>query len=150
AVAAFATPAGLYLGATAILLSLPGRYRVPRPTGSTVRHDIREGLRELWRQGTVRRLAAVSSASDRAHAAFFAVLVVFAVGPASAMHLSGLGFSLILTAAAVGAVSGSAAADRLGARLPPRTILTAAVLGLGLCFGAPAVVANPFVVAGTL
>jgi MFS family permease len=152
AVAAFVSPAALYLCAGGLLFTMAGQYRVTpvNATRTSVMTDIKEGLRELWGEATLRRLAVFSSVANLANSAFFAVFVVFAVGARSTMHLSAFQFSLLLTAAAVGAVTGSTAADRLGSRMAPRTVLTVAVLALALCFGTPFLIAQPVVVGAAL
>ncbi|HEY0636147.1 MAG TPA: MFS transporter [Pseudonocardiaceae bacterium] len=147
AVVGLAVPGGLYLAAAVVLLGLAGRYRVPRPdTTTTVRRDIREGLAVLWRQTALRRLAVYGAVAGGINMAFFAVFIVFAVGDASAMRLSPFGYSLLITAAAAGAVLGATLADRISRRLSPPVVLTAVVVALGLCFGTPALTPNPYVI----
>jgi MFS family permease len=142
-------PAGLYLLAAIALAALSGREYVAVRTGTTtVRADVREGLVALWSNTTLRRLAVFGAVSTLTNTAFFAVFLVFALSPA--MGLSGFEYSLLLTAAAVGAVSGSLAADRLGERLRPRVLLSSVVAALALCFATPVVTVNPFLIAGAL
>ncbi len=61
-------------------------HRFPGPARTTVRADIAEGLRFLWRQRLLRRFAALVGAFNFAVNATTAVLVLYAVGPASAMR----------------------------------------------------------------
>ena len=146
---ALITPAGFYLLAAMALAALPDRrYTVARTETTTVRADVREGLVVLWRNLTLRRLALLGAVSTLTNTAFFAVFVVFALSPA--MGLSGFEYSLLLTAAAVGAVSGSLTAARVGERLRPRVLLSLVVVALALCFATPTVTANPFLIAGAL
>lgn len=146
---ALITPAGFYLLAAMALAALPDRrYTVARTETTTVRADVREGLVALWRDLTLRRLALLGAVSTLTNTAFFAVFVVFALSPA--MGLSGFEYSLLLTAAAVGAVSGSLTAARVGERLRPRVLLSLVVVALALSFATPAVTSNPFLIAGAL
>jgi MFS family permease len=152
---ALAVPAGLYLGGSLALLALAGafgaRRELPAAKGpASVLHEAKEGLVTLWRDTALRRLALYGAVSAFTNMAFFAVFVVFAVGKASSLHLSSFEYSLLLTAAATGAVTGSALADRLGRLLPPKVVLTAVLVALAVCFGTPALIANPFAVAGAL
>lgn len=106
-VAGFAVPAALWLAAVGGLLLLPGSFRVEREQKTTLRFDIKEGLKFLWNQKILRTLAVMTGVFNFASSAAFAVLVLFAVGPGSAMGLSEIGFGLLLTTSAVGAFIGS-------------------------------------------
>ncbi|MFE2068060.1 MFS transporter [Streptomyces sp. NPDC059467] len=149
---ALAAPAGLYLAAVVVLLPLRGRFtaRHRTATRSSVMADVREGVKVLWRDRTLLRIALFQSCSQFANMAFFSVFVVFAVGSSSSLRLSAFGYSLLITAAAVGAVIGSACADQVIGRLSGRTILLAMTGGLALCFAAPAAFADPFTVGAAL
>ena len=149
-VAGLAVPAALWLAAVGGLLLVPGRYRIERNQATTLRFDIGEGLRFLWNQKILRALALMTGVFNFASSAAFALLVLFAVGPASAMKLSDPGFGLLLTASAVGAFVGSFIADRAEARLGRSKALALAVLGVALFVGAPAVTSNPYVLGPAL
>jgi MFS family permease len=150
-VVALAVPAGLYLAGAIALTALVGRFSVPRPEArSSMRRDMADGLRALWSDGNLRRLALYGAVTNGTNMAFFAVFVVFAVGAHAPMHLTNFGFSLLLIAAAAGATIGSACADRIGRLLRPRVLLTAVLVALAVCFGTPAVTANPVAVAAAL
>ncbi|MFI6685152.1 MFS transporter [Streptomyces sp. NPDC050485] len=146
------TPAGLYLAAVVVLLPLSGRFTAQHhtTTRSSVMADVKAGVKELWRDKALFQIALFQSCSQFANMAFFSVFVVFAVGSSSALGLSEFGYSLLITAAAAGAVLGSVCADRVIGRLRGRTVLLLMTGGLTLCFGAPAVLANPFAVGAAL
>ncbi|MFI6644560.1 MFS transporter [Streptomyces sp. NPDC050504] len=145
------TPAGLYLAACVVLLPLAGRFTAQHtePLGS-IWTGIGEGVRELRKDRDLFGLAVFQSGTQFVNMAFFAVFVVFAVGSSSAMGLSEFGYSLLITAAAAGAVTGSVCADRVIGRLPGRTVLLLMTGGLALCFGVPAASSQPLVVGAAL
>ena len=144
-VAGFAVPAALWLAAVGVLLMVPGTFRVEREQKSTLRSDIGEGLRFLWNQKILRTLAVMTGVFNFASSAAFAVLVLFAVGPASEMKLSEVGFGLLLTTSALGSVVGSFISERVEARLGRSKSLTLTVFGCALFIGAPALTNNPYV-----
>lgn len=144
-VAGFAVPAALWLAAVGGLLQLPGSFRVEREQKTTLRFDIREGLRYLWNQKNLRTLAVMTGVLNFASSAAFAVLVLFAVGPSSEMGLSEVGFGLLLTTSAVGAFIGSFISESVEAKLGRSKSLALAILGCALFVGAPALTHNPYI-----
>lgn len=144
-IAGFAVPAALWLAAVGGLLLVPGGFRVERAQKTTLRFDVGEGLRFLWNQKILRTLAGMTGIFNFASSAAFAVLVLFAVGPTSAMQLSEVGFGLLLTASALGAFVGSFIAERVEARLGRSKSLALTIMGGALLVGAPAVTSNPYV-----
>lgn len=148
-VAGFAVPAALWLAAVGGLLQLPGSFRVEREQKTTLRFDIREGLRYLWNQKILRTLAVMTGVLIFASSAAFAVLVLFAVGPSPEMGLSEVGFGLLLTTSAVGAFIGSFISESVEAKLGRSKSLALAILGCALFVGAPALTHNPYIL-GTI
>ncbi|KOX07836.1 MFS transporter [Nocardiopsis sp. NRRL B-16309] len=146
-VAAFAAPAGLWLAALGVLVTVGGRYRVERAAPAPLRSDIAEGLRFLWRDRLLRTLAAMVGVSNFATNAAFAVLVLYAVGPDSALGLTEPGYGLLMTAAAAGSLLGALGADRVERLLGRARSLWLTVLTFALLVGAPALSTNPFAVA---
>ena len=149
-VAGFAVPAALWLAAVGALLLLPGSFRVERTQKTTLRFDIKEGLKFLWNQRILRTLALMTGILNFASSAAFAVLVLFAVGPRSEMGLSDVGFGLLLTTSAVGAFVGSFIAEPVEAKLGRSKSLALTILGCALFVGAPALTSNPFVLGAIL
>ncbi|MFD1847308.1 MFS transporter [Arthrobacter flavus] len=144
-VAGFALPSALWLAAVGGLLLLPGSFRVEREQKTTLRFDIGEGLKFLWNQKILRTLALMTGILNFASSAAFAVLVLFAVGPASEMRLSEVGFGLLLTASAIGAFIGSFIAESVEAKLGRSKSLALTILGCALFVGGPALTSNPYV-----
>lgn len=144
-VAGLAVPAALWFAAVGGLLLVPGAFRMERKQTTTLRFDIGEGLRFLWNQKILRTLAVMTGVFNFASSGAFAVLVLFAVGPASNMKLSEVGFGLLLTTSALGAFAGSFISEWAEARLGRSKSLTLAVLGVALFVGAPAMTDNPYI-----
>ena len=144
-VAGLAVPAALWLAAVGGLLLVPGAFRMEREQKTTLRFDIGEGLRFLWKQKILRTLAVMTGVFNFASSAAFAVLVLFAVGPASEMKLSEVGFGLLLTTSALGAFVGSFISERVEARLGRSRSLTLTILGVAVFVGAPALTNSPYV-----
>ena len=78
--------------------------------------------------------------------AVWAILVLYAVGPRSAMGLSKPAFGLLLSTVAAGSLVGSLIAERVEQRLGRARSLTLSILGNALLVGSPALTANPFLV----
>ncbi|MFD7657708.1 MFS transporter [Actinosynnema sp. NPDC059797] len=147
AVAAFTAPAALWLVAVAALATVRGTFRVPRERRTTLRADIAEGLRFLLRHRLLRALAAMVGVFNLANSAATAVFVLYAVGPGSAMGLTGEVFGLLLTTPALGSLAGSLAAERVVARLGRAGALGAGFGAGALILAAPAVTTNAYAVA---
>ncbi|WP_051533272.1 MFS transporter [Arthrobacter sp. 9MFCol3.1] len=145
AVAGVAVPAAFWLAAVGGLFLVPGAFRTEREQKTTLRFDIGEGLRFLWNQKILRTLAVMTGVFNFASSAAFAVLVLFAVGPASQMGLSEVGFGLLLTTSALGAFVGSFISERVEARLGRSKSLMLTIFGAALFVGAPAMTDNPYV-----
>lgn len=143
---AFATPAALWAVAVGGLMLVRGRFRIEREQPTTIRSDVAEGLRFLWRQRLLRNLAVMVGVSNFATNATFAVLVLYAVGPTSAIRLSEPAYGLLLTTVAAGSLIGFLVADRVEEKLGRARSLLLTILGSTLLLGAPAVTADPFVI----
>ncbi len=143
---AFATPAALWAVAVAVLLLVHGPFRIERDERTTMRADVAEGLRFLWRQRLLRTLAVIVGVFNFASNATWAILVLYAVGPASAMGLSEPAYGLLLTTVAAGSLLGSLVAEWVEQRLGRARSLVLTILGCTLLVGVPAVTANPFLI----
>jgi predicted MFS family arabinose efflux permease len=127
--AAFATPAALWAAAVGVLLLLRGSFAVPRKESSTLRAEVAEGLRYLWRQRLLRTLAAMTGLFNFATNATFAVFVLYAVGPSSAMGLTGATFGLLFATLAAGNLIGALLAEPIIRRLGRSRSLFLGILG---------------------
>lgn len=147
AVFAVAAPGALWIVALVALLLVPGRFRVERPEPTTMRADVVEGLRFLWGQRVLRALALMVGGFNFASNGAFALLVLYAVGPASPMGLSEPAFGLLLTSVAIGSLVGSFLAEKVEARLGRARSLTLGFLAGALCLAVPGFTTDPYLVA---
>jgi MFS family permease len=144
---AFAASAGLWAVAVGVLLLVQGQFRVLREHRTTIRADVAEGLRFLWRHRLLRALAVMTGLFNLATNATFAVFVLYAVGPDSAMGLSEAGYGLLFATIAGGSLLGSLVADRVERRLGRARTLTLSIFGGALTVTAPALTADPLPIA---
>ena len=129
-------PALIVVAAVAVLaLRLRGRFTAPRAgvdaggdAGAGVgslRRELGEGLRVLWRHRVLRPLLIAAGLWNFASTALSAVIVLWMVGPGSAGGLSPQEWSLILLAMPVGGLLGSVVAGPLTSRWPEMRVLVA-------------------------
>ncbi|WP_323958663.1 MFS transporter [Arthrobacter sp. JZ12] len=144
-IAGFLVPAALWLAAVGALFLVGGKFRIEREQKTTLRYDIAEGLRFLWNQKILRTLAVMTGTFNFAASAAFALFVLFAVGPTSAMRLSDVGFGILLTASAAGSFIGSFLAEWAERFFGRSRLLALTIVGGSLFVGAPALSDNPYV-----
>lgn len=146
AVLAFGAPAALWFVAVGVLLLIRGGFRVERGAPTTMRADIAEGLRFLWRNRVLRTLAMMTGLFNLTSSAVFAIFVLYAVGPASAMGLTDAGYGILLTATAAGSLLGSFVAEHVERALGRARSLAISIIGGSLLLGAAAVTSNVYVI----
>ncbi|GLW48018.1 MFS transporter [Streptomyces sp. NBRC 14336] len=116
AAAPFAADAVTFLLAAALIASLrtapPERAR--RPVGSTLRREITEGLRALWRDRALRGLCAATALCNIGMGALIATLVLLVTGWLDAGNT---GYALAMTAYTVGSLAGGVAGGAVVARV---------------------------------
>lgn len=106
------------LAAVILAVGLRGNFRTPdagvprRPLG-----QVRDGLAFLARHPVLRPLVLTGSVINLASTGYFAVFVLWAVGPGSAMGLTESQFPLLTLGLALGAVGGSIITDAVQRRL---------------------------------
>jgi len=121
-------PAAIWGFALVALFSLAGSYVVNRgDTHNSITADIAEGMRYLVRHRILRMLAIMTGVSNLGFAMFFGVVVLYLVGPDSAMRLTDAQYGLILTFTALGSLLGAAIANRVATLLGRQ-----AALGVGV------------------
>ncbi|MGH2755811.1 MAG: MFS transporter [Actinomycetota bacterium] len=106
----------------------------PRPVADSaptrnIRRDIGEGLRWLWRRPLLRDLSLIAAATNLVLHATFAIAVLFAL---EILDLGEIGFGLLLSGEAFGALTGSLLAGSIKRRIGTRSTVVAALLIAGL------------------
>jgi MFS family permease len=143
--AVFGTSGILYGAAGALLLGMRGAFRPAQERPRTapvrsVRADIAEALRLLWGHRFLRTLAISAGLMNFAGAAYFAVFVLWVVGPGSRLGLDPSGYGPVITVLAVGAVAGSLLSEPVTRRVGERAMLVGAWLANGLLLVVPVAV----------
>lgn len=147
---AFGVPAASYaVGAVAAArlarpspATTPAAPRSPRAQVASVGTDVRDGMRQLWSDRLLRRLAIASSALNLANTAFFSVLVLLVIGP---MGLPRSAYGLLLAAVAIGGLLGGVTAERIVRRIGQPAVLLFGPVSIGLTYGLTSAVPHPAV-----
>ncbi|MEU1296315.1 MFS transporter [Streptomyces sp. NPDC005840] len=143
----FAVDALTFLAAAALITSLrtAAPERPPRPTGSTLRREIAEGLRVLAADRVLRGLCAATALCNVGVGALVATLVLLVT---DGLGAGSAGYAAALTGFSVGGLAGGAANRRLVARIGrTRAVLcagtaqTAALVVMGTAGGLGTLVA---------
>jgi MFS family permease len=134
----FGLPALLYAGAGLVVLTLPGSFQVERSSPTTLRTDIAEGIRYLYRHRVLRSLAILAGSLNFAAAAYLAVFVLWAVGEESRMQLTSQAYGSLFAALAAGGMLGALVAERASERLGEVRILLGGAVGSSVLLLVPA------------
>ncbi|WP_426593282.1 MFS transporter [Cellulomonas sp. McL0617] len=111
----FGLPAALAVGALALVATrVPGRYRHAAAVREHALVEVREGVRFLVHHPVLRPLLVAGSVMNMASAAYFAVFVLWMVGPGSHVGLTPSQYPLVIAFLAAGAVLGSVLAEAIG------------------------------------
>ncbi|MFC8511646.1 MFS transporter [Streptomyces sp. NPDC057257] len=106
-----------------------GGSRSRRPAGSTLRREIADGMRALWRDRDLRGLCAATALCNVGMGALIATLVILVTGWLDA---GTAGYAAATTAYTVGGLAGGAGNRRIVARLgPARSVLLAGSVQIG-------------------
>ncbi|WP_456844579.1 MFS transporter [Cellulomonas sp. P5_C6] len=120
----FGVPAGLAVAALLLVATrIPGSYKHARPEKRRATTEIREGVGFLVRHPVLRPLLVAGSVMNMANTGYFAVFVLWVVGPGSRVGLEPERYPLVVAVLAVGAVAGSIAAEPLGRFVPEVRLL---------------------------
>ena len=122
----FGLDAVSFVVAVVLVLSMPGSFVAQRESSdvTTMWHDEREGARWLLHHRLLRTLALLLAVVNGGFAACEATLVLFSL---DVLHVSQLGYSLLLALMAVGAVAGGAMASRLRDAIGARRVVAVSV-----------------------
>jgi MFS family permease len=141
-------PIALWAAAVVALLLVRGSFKAGNHNGRrpVLRADIAEGLCFVWSTSILRTFTVMTGAFNFASSATQAVLVLYAVGPGSAMRLSEAGYGWLLSLIAAGCLVGSFFAEAAERRLgKARTIGIAYFFGAA-SIGTPALTAHPVLI----
>ncbi|MBX3093887.1 MAG: MFS transporter [Cryobacterium sp.] len=148
AVIAFAVPAGLWLAAVGVLFLVRGSFRVEREAPASMRSEIMVGLRFLWSSRVLRTLAFMTGLFNLTSSAVFAVFVLYAAGPESAMKLTDAQVGILFTTTAIGSLLGSFVAARIENALGRSLTLILSVVGASVLLLVPAFTTDAFIIGG--
>lgn len=147
AVAAFAAPAGLWLLAVVALFLVRGEFTIARDAPASMRAEIMVGLKFLWSNGVLRTLAFMTGIFNLTSSAAFAIFVLYAVGPASAMGLTDFQAGILFTTTAIGSLIGSFLAEHVERAIGRSLSLIIAIISGAILIVIPAFTTNAFIVA---
>jgi MFS family permease len=127
----FLVDAGSFLLAASLIAGIKRRPPAPPPAGEkrSIRADIWEGVRWLRARPSLRNLSYIAALTNVALNATFAIFVLFAL---EELHLSALGFGVLLSIEAVGALTGALVAGRIRKRIGIPVALAVALGVAGL------------------
>ncbi|MEJ7846211.1 MAG: MFS transporter [Acidimicrobiales bacterium] len=149
AAAAVATSAAAYVVAAVALALVAGSHRVARAGPPTsMRADIAEGLRYLWRHRLLRTLALLVGLGNLASAATAAVLALRLVDPGP-VGLSEVGYGLVIAAGALGSLVVGPFVARIEAALGRARVLVLALALWGVATTVPAATVSPVAIAAS-
>jgi Protein of unknown function, DUF488/Transmembrane secretion effector len=113
-----------FAAAALLVLAIPGRFRTERAERTTLRADIRDGLRWLWRHPLLRGLTVLSGLIAAFMSMATSLTVLYAL---RTLHLDPSVYGFLFLAMGIGGLVGSFAVAPLAARLGrPRMITIAA------------------------
>lgn len=119
-----------FLVAALLILSFQGSFRTEREEDTpktSLRFDIREGLRWLWDHKLLRTLGIMLGIWNGMAMAAGSIFVLFAL---EILEVSEVGYGILASTFVIGSVVGSLVASRLSARIGPgRTLLMQVTLG---------------------
>jgi predicted MFS family arabinose efflux permease len=149
--AAFGVPVLLFALAAVVLrrspMTTPVRAARTDPLLTGLRLDVVEGMRHLTGQPVLRRLALANAVSNLGNTAFFAVFVVFVIGP---LALPAATYGWFLAAVALGGLAGSIAANRIIGALGHATTIRIVAIGVVGIYGLASLTSSPAVMAGAV
>jgi MFS family permease len=146
----FLLDAGSFAAAAVLIAALHGRFQVERPATApptTLRAEIAEGVRWLWRNRLLRILALALGLMNLTLTATESILVLFAQ---ERLGLGPVGYGTLLSSIAVGGVAASLVADRVVARLGAATTMRVGLLVETSTHLVLALARSPLLVAGIL
>jgi MFS family permease len=124
----FLLDAGTFAAAAVLVVAMRGRFRVERPQEAlptTLRSEIAEGVRWLWRSRLLRVLALALGLMNLTLMASVSILVLFAQ---ERLGLGPPGYGLLFSSMAVGGIAASLVVERVVGWLGPATAMRVGLL----------------------
>jgi MFS family permease len=124
----FLLDAGTFAAAAALVAAMRGRFRVERPEEApptTLRSEIAEGVRWLWRNRLLRILALAIGLMNVTLMATASILVLYA---RERLGLGPAGYGLLFSSMAVGGIAASLVVERIVGWLGPATTMRVGLL----------------------
>ena len=124
----FLLDAGTFAAAAALVAAMRGRFRVERPEEApptTLRSEIAEGVRWLWRNRLLRILALAIGLMNVTLMATASILVLYAK---ERLGLGPAGYGLLFSSMAVGGIAASLVVERIVGWLGPATTMRVGLL----------------------
>ncbi len=156
----FAFDAGMALVAALLLFTLRGAFRAGGASGApldaldaapaprrSLRAEIAEGVRWLWRHPLLRPLAIALAVTNATAQGAMAIYVLYAQ---EVLGLGPGGFALLVSVSGVGGLLGGLLAARLSRRIGPAAALVVTLLIEMAGFGTAAVASNAFLVGAVM
>lgn len=147
----FGVPAALAVAAAVLVWrGIPGRYRHERTERKRAGREVVEGVTFLAKHRVLGPLLLSGSLMNMASTGYFAVFVLWAVGPGSALGMRAEHYTLLAATLAVGAVGGSFVAEALTRRVGEVRLMLGCWLVNSLLLIVPVLVRSVTAVAVTL
>lgn len=151
----FGVPAALGVAFLLIcLVGMRGNFRAERSGATRPVQDVKEGLAFLLGHRVLRALVVSGGVMNMANSGYFAVFVLWAVGPTSAVQLQPEHFPLLLATLAVGALAASVTSQQWTRRFDEVPVMMSvwavntALLLVPVLVPHPAAIAAAFLVVG--
>ncbi|MGH2740523.1 MAG: MFS transporter [Actinomycetota bacterium] len=142
----FLLDAATFAAASVLILAIGGVHRVESIAPRTsVRSEIAEGLRWLWRHRLLRALALMLGALNLIGTATMATFLLFAL---EVLGVNEIGFGALLSSTAVGSVVGGLIGGRLTGRFGAGPLLLAVIVLQVAVYSLIGITSNPIVVGG--
>ena len=135
-------------GIAAILIALiPGTFRTERDDVTSIRADISDGLRWLWRQKVVRTLAIMAGITNMFTMGIVAVFVLYAQ---DILGVGEAGYGLLISSLGVGGLAGAVVAPKIVDAIGSGNTIRLSLVIQILATAAFAVTTNPFLAGGLM
>ena len=143
----FGLNAASFAAAALLIASIPGRFDPPPRQKASLRSEVAEGIRWLWRQRLLRTLSLMAGTTNLL---MFGIIAVFVLFAQDILDVTDAGYGILLAVMGVGGLAGALVASSVVKLLGPgrtaqATVLLSIVLTLTM-----GVISNAWIAAGIL